>query len=211
MPWRSAAAHPPHISPIRSTGPHYLKAIRVTAAGEASCDYVLDTAGTSTLLPPGGNTGFSVNFKPVGLANGNRLVVLRIASNDEDEKTFAPGSIRLRECGLRRAHRPGRSIATRRCDSTGRWGSALAAALCESANLAGLYTDSKVHALHIDTPVLARDSATRVFKLTIGMQKSSDLLDWDAFPFNSPGTVINGDGEDRVPLHARRPRRFLPA
>lgn len=72
---------------------------------------------------------------------------------------------------------------------------ALVAALYESANLAGLYTEAQVHTLHIGTPLLARDPTSGDFKLTVGMKKSADLLDWTAFPFTHPGTILNSEGK----------------
>lgn len=191
---------PSKLFTIKSTGPRYLKGIRVTAAGEASCDYALNTAGTSTVLPPGGRTSFSVTFKPTGAVSGNRLADLQIASNDEDENPFDIGLTGLGLSATADVDCDGLTdLAEYRYAAMGfDWQveqPALVAALYASANLAGLYTDSQVHAIHIDAPLLARDPATGVFKLTIGMQKSSDLLEWDAFPFTNPGTTINSDGK----------------
>ena len=184
---------------IRSVGPRYLKGIRVTTAGDASGDYVLDTTGTSTLLPPGGSTFFSVVFKPVGAVSGNRAAALQIASNDGDENPF---DIALTGLALSTtADGDGDGLtdwAEYRYSALGfDWQveqPALVGALYESANLAGLYTQSQVHALHIGTPLIARDPTTGDFKLTLGMKKSANLLDWDNFPFTSPGTTINEEG-----------------
>ena len=194
------SSSPTKLFTIRSTGPRYLKGIRVTTTGDASGDYVLNTAGTSTLLAPGGSTTFSVTFKPTGAVSGNRLADLRIASNDEDENPFDIALTGLALSATADVDGDGLTdLAEYRYAPLGfDWQveqPALVAALYESANLAGLYTDSQVHTLHINTPLLARDPATGDFKLTIGMQKSSDLLDWDAFPFTSPGTMINSEGK----------------
>ena len=191
---------PTQLFTIRSIGPRYLKGIRVTTTGDASGDYVLNTTGTSTLLPPGGGTTFGVTFRPTGAASGNRPVALQIASNDQDENPFDIALTGLALSATADDDGDGLTdLAEYRYAAMGfDWQveqPALVAALYENANLAGLYTDSQVHTLHIDTPLLARDPATGGFKLTIGMQKSPDLLDWEAFSFTSPGTTINSEGK----------------
>jgi hypothetical protein len=199
-PTTIGGSSPARVFTIKSSGPRYLKGIRVLTAGDAAGDYVLDTVGTRTLLPPGGSTTFSVTFKPTGTVSGHRLAALQIASNDEDENPFDIPLTGLALSATADGDGDGLTdLAEYRYAALGfDWQveqRALVNALYESASFAGLYTDSQVHTLHIDTPLLARDPATGGFKLTIGMEKSSDLLDWDAFPFTSPGTTINNEGK----------------
>jgi hypothetical protein len=54
-----------------------------------------------------------------------------------------------------------------------------------------------VQALNIDVPLISRDSSSGLFKLTIGIQKSTDLLNFAPFLMNAPGTsaIINGAGK----------------
>jgi C1A family cysteine protease len=185
---------------INNTGPRYLKGIRVMLESDAWGDYVLNTEGSRSLLAPGGSTCFSVIFKPNGVVSGNRSAELRIASNDEDEDPF---DIMLTSLALSpTADVDGDGLgdlAEYRYAAMGfDWQveqSALVGVLYESANLAGLYTDSQVRTLQIDTPLLTRDPGMGSFKLTIGVRKSSDLLSWDSLPFNSAGTTINSEGE----------------
>ncbi len=191
---------PAKLFTIKSIGPRYLKGIRVTTAGDPSGDYVLNTAGNGTLLAPGGSTSFSVTFNPTGTVSGNRLAVLQIASNDEDENPFDIPLTGLALSATADGDGDGLTdLAEYRYSALGfDWQvkqPALVTALYENANLAGLYTDSQVHTLHLGTPLLARDPVTGDFKLTIGMEKSADLLDWTAFPFTNPGTILNSEGK----------------
>jgi hypothetical protein len=63
-------------------------------------------------------------------------------------------------------------------------------------NGAGYFTPSQVQALHIDTPLIQRDTAG-VFTLTLGLQKSTTLLPGGFQPlhFTEAGTRINGAGK----------------
>lgn len=172
----------------------------MTIDGEGGGDYVLNTTGACTLLPPGGSTTFSIAFKPTGAASGNRLAAIRIASNDEDENPFDIALTVLALSATADGDGDGLTdLAEYRYSLKGfdwRVGQpSLVAALYEGANFAGLYTDAQVHTLHIDTPLLARDPETGRFKLTLGMKKSADLLDWTEFSFTSPNTTLNTEGE----------------
>ncbi len=191
---------PAKVFKIKNSGPRYLKGICVTTGGNASGDYVLDTAGTRAVLPPGGSTTLRVTFKPMGAVSGNRLAVLQIASNDGDENPFDIGLTGLALSATADGDGDGLTdLAEYRYAALGfDWQveqPALVAALYAGANLAGLYTDAQVHTLHIDTPLLARDSVTGDFKLTIGMKKSTNLLDWEKFSFTNPGTTLNNEGK----------------
>ncbi|PAW74652.1 MAG: hypothetical protein B9S38_03140 [Verrucomicrobiia bacterium Tous-C4TDCM] len=72
---------------------------------------------------------------------------------------------------------------------------AMVAAFFADANRAGLYTASQVQALHIGTPLIARNPATGQVKLTIGVKKSTDLTSFLSLPLTSGSTVVNGLGE----------------
>ena len=64
-----------------------------------------------------------------------------------------------------------------------------------AANSAGLYTANQLQALNVGTPLLAKDPLSGLFKLTIGVRKSTNLLDFSPFPMTTPQTTINGSGE----------------
>ena len=65
----------------------------------------------------------------------------------------------------------------------------------EDPNSYGLYTLSQVQAIHVGTPLLAKDPATGKFKLTIKAEKSTDLQTFTALPFSSGAATINAQGE----------------
>jgi hypothetical protein len=70
--------------------------------------------------------------------------------------------------------------------------------LFNGANSAGLFTTAQVQALNVGVPLLTRDAETGRFKLTIGVQKTTDLaLPFADFPMNGAGstTIINGGGK----------------
>ncbi len=71
---------------------------------------------------------------------------------------------------------------------------ALVDTLFTNANGAGLFTTAQVRDLHVDTPLIERNPANGQFKLTLGLQKSTDLSGFAAFPFTAPPTV-NGEGK----------------
>lgn len=59
----------------------------------------------------------------------------------------------------------------------------------------GLYSLSQVHALHVGTPLLAKDSATGKFKLTIGVEKSTNLVDFSPMAIPLGAATINPQGK----------------
>jgi hypothetical protein len=59
-----------------------------------------------------------------------------------------------------------------------------------------LYTQSQLQALNVNSPLLAKGTNGQ-FTLTIGVQTSTNLTSFTAFPLNSAGasTVIDGSGK----------------
>jgi hypothetical protein len=51
------------------------------------------------------------------------------------------------------------------------------------------------HGLHLDAPKLTKNSASGLFTLKIGIQKSTDLLNFTPFLMTAPQTRISGDGK----------------
>ena len=72
---------------------------------------------------------------------------------------------------------------------------ALVNTLMANANGAGLYTTSQVQALNVGTPLITKNPATGLFKLTIGVEKSTNLQTFTPFPMTEPQTFINGAGK----------------
>ncbi|MGV3662890.1 MAG: choice-of-anchor D domain-containing protein [Prosthecobacter sp.] len=62
-------------------------------------------------------------------------------------------------------------------------------------NIYGLYTQAQFQALSVGVPLLQKNGATGQFKLTIGVQKSADLINFDAFPVTAPQTTVNAQGQ----------------
>ena len=67
--------------------------------------------------------------------------------------------------------------------------------IISSPNSYGLYDLSQVQALNVGTPLLAKDSATGKFKLTVKAKKSTDLVNYSDMPFSAEDAVINSNGE----------------
>lgn len=65
-----------------------------------------------------------------------------------------------------------------------------------AASSNALYTQSQLQALNVNSPLLAKGTNGQ-FTLTIGVQKSTNLTSFTAFPLNSAGasTVIDGAGK----------------
>ena len=75
---------------------------------------------------------------------------------------------------------------------------ALVNTYASTANGAGYFTPSQVQALNVGVPLLQRNATTGVFKLTIGVKKTTNLnLPFADFPMNALGTsaVINASGK----------------
>jgi hypothetical protein len=64
-----------------------------------------------------------------------------------------------------------------------------------SPNNYGLYSLSQVQALHVGTPLLAKDSATGKFKLTIGVEKSTNLVNFSPMAIPVGSATINAQGK----------------
>lgn len=61
-------------------------------------------------------------------------------------------------------------------------------------NAAGYYSPSQIQALNVGTPMLAQ-VAPGQFRLTLGLEKATQLTNFVAFPFLAPQTRINESGE----------------
>jgi FG-GAP repeat len=185
---------------IKNSGTADLTGLLITKDGTHSSDYILSTTGMATTLIPGGSTTFTVTFFPGGVLSATRTAAIHIASNDLDENPF---DITL----------TGQALSTT-TDTDGDgltdWAEfqyaalgfdwqvsqpALVNTLNTGANAANLYTPTQVQALYVGTPLIQRNPATGVFTLTIGIEKSADLINYAPFPFTSPGTTINAQGK----------------
>jgi hypothetical protein len=69
------------------------------------------------------------------------------------------------------------------------------AEITNSPNNYGLYNLSQVQALHVGTPLLAKDPASGKFKLTIGVEKSTNLVNFSPMVIPVGAATINAQGK----------------
>jgi hypothetical protein len=65
----------------------------------------------------------------------------------------------------------------------------------ENPNNYGLYSLSQVQALHVGTPLLAKDSSSGKFKLTVGVEKSTNLVNFSPMAIPVGAVTINPQGK----------------
>lgn len=181
---------------LRNTGTSDLSGISLTKNGAHATDFNI-TATPPELVGPGGSTTFTVQYNPTG--SGTRTAALHIASNDFDENPFDINLIGLAFSVTEDFDGDGMNdwaefqLAAQGFD----WRlsqPALVSGFYAGANSAGLFTQSQLEAIHV-TPLLSRDPGTGQFKVIIGLEKSSDLVNFAPFPLSVPQTSINAEGK----------------
>jgi hypothetical protein len=167
---------------------------------EDGADFAIVTNPTAPVAGSGGMTSFTIRFAPA--TPGAKSAALQIASNDADENPF---DITLTGQAL---------SANDDTDGDGLndaaefqmaalgydWQisqPALVGTLFTHSNLAGLYTQAQVHALHAGTPLITRNPATGRFALTMDWQKSWDLLNFADFPAQPADVSVDPAGDIR--------------
>jgi len=169
---------------------------RITITGADAASFIGLTLPTAT-VPPGGSTTFSVRFAPTG--GGPKSAALSIPNNDSDEGPF---DITLNAAGLtftNDADGDGLSDASEaqltaldydwQVNQT-----ALVNTHFGNASQAGLYTTAQVQALNINVPLLTK-SLSGDFILTLGLEKSTNLVNFTPFPMTAPQTTIDAQGK----------------
>jgi len=179
-----------------------LTGLTTTKDGANAADFTLTASPTAPVLP-GGSTTFRIQF--ASASAGTKTAALHIANNVAG---FQPYDINLTANPLPLSF-------TQDADGDGMSDAAevqlaaqgfdwqvsqpgLVATYYENANGAGLFTTNQVQALNVGVPLIQRDPATGVFKLTIGVKKTTNLLlPFTDFPMNAPGTdtFINAQGK----------------
>lgn len=166
--------------------------------GADAADFAVDAPASGTVAS-GSSASVTVTFTPS--AGGVKSAELHLASNVTG--TMNPFDISLSGAGL---------SFTTDIDGDGmndaaeyilsplgfNWEvnqEALVATYYAGAKSAGLYTTSEVHALNVDTPLLARDPLTGRFNLTVGISKSTDLSQFIPLPMTSSQATINASGK----------------
>lgn len=165
--------------------------------------FTVGALGTES-IPPSGSTTFTITFTPAGSAPGPQSAVMRITGNVDDFLTMPTGSVysatvdtdgdglndvteaKLRDLGFDPEVAQASLVAT------------LFGNLQEAQpnlNAVGYYTLPQVPALNLTPPLLHRDPQTGEYRLTIRLEKSTTLTDFQPFPLSAPGAVLNAAGE----------------
>jgi alpha-tubulin suppressor-like RCC1 family protein len=180
---------------IRNTGNSDLTGLGITIDGPDAGQFSLPSLPTAPVSGPSGSTTFTVTFTPAGV--GTRSATLHISNNDADEN---PYDITLSGTGLSSTlDTDGDGLndaAEFQMEALGfDWQvsqPAMVNVYFANAETGGL---GNGQGLYIDAPKLTKDPGTGLFKLQIGIQKSTDLLHFTPFPMTAPQTTISGDGK----------------
>ncbi len=182
---------------IANTGNSALTGLAITPSGTNAADFTVTSAPVAP-VQAANETPFTIQMNAA--TAGLKTASLSIASNDPDENPYI---IQLTGRVLSFSTDSDADGLSDAAEYTWRafafdWQvsqPALVSTFFADANRAGLYTASQVQALHIGTPLIARNPATGQVKLTIGVKKSINLTSFLPLPLTSGSTVVNGLGE----------------
>ena len=185
---------------MRNTGGAALTIPTVTTIGANAGDFIVATAGMTTPVSPGGSTSFTVAFAPTGNTSGPRTATLRIANDDPDENPFDISLTGMAFSTTADADGDGLNDWTeyQQRGAGFDWQKPqpeLVKAFLAGSNASGLYTPTQVQAMNVDTPVIQKDPTTGEFTVTIGLEKSTDLVHYTPFPVTMPQAAITADGK----------------
>ncbi len=183
---------------IRNVGGTALTGLGITLSGADAARFSVTENPAAPVLHHG-STSFTIQFAPI--APGARTVALQIASNDANENPFditltsqavLSFTTDTDKDGMNDASEF--QMAAMGFDwevSQPEW----VATYFANAHLNQLFTEDQVQALRVVTPTLTRDAQSGVFKLTLGVEKSSDLLEFNPLPMTTPQATLNAQGE----------------
>ena len=182
---------------IANAGNSALTGLAITPSGTNAADFTVTSAPVAP-VQAANETPFTIQMNAA--TAGLKTAALSIASNDPDESPYV---IQLTGRVLSFSTDTDADGLNDAAEYTWRalafdWQVSqptLVTAFFADANRAGLYTASQVQALHIGTPLIARNPATGQVKLTIGVKKATDLTSFLPLPLTSGSTVVNGIGE----------------
>jgi len=179
-------------------------AVNVGVLGNAD-DFALDTTGLPAILPGLGSGTITLTFTPV--VAGNRTATLRVLSSDVADAIFDialtattlsftadsdgdglndASEFQLAALGFNWQVNQAALVTTLFSNLAGAQ---------PNLNAAGFFTTTQVQALHIDVPLISRAAGSGLFKLTLGLQKSTGLTSFTPFPFTAGGVTVNGQGK----------------
>ena len=177
--------------------------LSIATDGANAADFTVTASPTAPVLP-GGSTTFTIQFAPA--TTGAKSAALHIANNVVGKNPYdisLIGQVLLFTAdtdgdGLNDASEfQMAALGFNWLVNQGGPGG-LVNALTSNLNGAGYFTPSQVQALNVGVPLIQRNATTGEFKLTIGLEKSTNLgvpNSFVPFPFIGAGTVINGEGK----------------
>jgi hypothetical protein len=174
-----------------------LTGLTITKSGAYPGDFTV-TASPVAPVQAANETSFTIQMNAA--TPGQKTASLSIASNDPDENPYV---ILLTGRVLSFASDTDADGLSDAAEYTWRaltfdWQASqpsLVSTFLADANRTGLHTAAQVQALHIGTPLIARNPTTGAVKLTIGVKKSTDLTNFLTFPLSSGTIVVNSLGE----------------
>ncbi len=183
---------------IRNIGITDLQALGSSVVGTDPAAFVLDESSLPSSIAPLGQGSLRIVFSPS--RKGVHTATLTVGSNDIDENPFdltLQGTVfssqsDTDEDGMNDWQELNLSILgfdwqIPNPDHV--------AAYYSMANLNGLFTSAQLQALNVETPLIVRDPTSGEFVLTIGLEKSMDLSQFDPFPLMPTQIMVNGDGK----------------
>ncbi len=189
----------PKTCTIKNVGASKLTLSAPVLVGGNAGNFQVNTSSMALALNSGQQTTFTVIFGTA--VGGDFSTTLRIASDDPDENPF---DITLTGTGLRfDVDKDGDGLSDAVELALAALGfdwevsqPALVDTFYESAPEAGLFTPAEIQAANSDVPLLVRAAGGSQFTLTLGPEKSTNLVanSFQPFPFTSAGTTINGQG-----------------
>lgn len=182
---------------IKSTGTADLESILVTKDGTDPGAFTITSPPPATVTS-GNSTTFTVAFDPA--TSGPKSAVLHIASNDTANNPYDINLSGTAYSYTEDTDSDGLNDASEfQLAALGFDPAVSQTSLVDTyyahANGAGLFTPSQVQALHAPTPLIARDSATGRFKLTLDWMKSTDLMTYGDFPASPAEVTVNPSGD----------------
>jgi Abnormal spindle-like microcephaly-assoc'd, ASPM-SPD-2-Hydin len=194
---------------IKNLGSGDLTGLTITKDGTGNSQFIVNTTGMLTTLPPAASTTFTVDFMPTG-PSGSRAAFVRITSNDANENPF---DIAL----------TGTAYSTT-IDTDGDglhdWGEfqlsglgfnwqtsqpTLVSALQNGAPAAGLFSTDQIQSLKVATSLTQDDLAPQPFKLSVSIEKATSGSNYSPVPLNSVDTTINSAGNLELRFNAAEP------
>lgn len=184
---------------IRNLGEDVLKDFAVSKSGpDAALFTVTTTISDTTEIAPGGSATLTVQFAPDNAAP--KYATLTITNNDVDENPFVISLRGLTLSNTQDSDGDGLSDADefQLAGAGFDWEKSQpgqVSSLLGYVNQSGLYSLTQLQALSVGAPLISRDPETGTMKLTIGLQKATQLTNFIALPLTAPQATVNQAGQ----------------